>query len=219
VLLEKRVYMHNKLSEEHHVEIKKVKNVDVAKIEELMKLYNETDNPEKKKQIKMKIAELEQKKDTEKAKYFAVDVSPVKYDVGVDVEKDTYDAEIKALKEMYVKTDDPEKKKIIEKKLEQLKKKKAMDEPKEIQVYTVMKNEVELNKLKKELEVTKDSKRKKQLEKKIAELEEMTRMEKTKQIEMTIKELRKAYEQSSDPEKKKQIKKKIAELEKQLKKK
>ncbi|MGD8535859.1 MAG: M56 family metallopeptidase, partial [Candidatus Aminicenantes bacterium] len=35
VLLEKRVYMHNKLSEEHHVEIKKVKKVDVAKIEEL----------------------------------------------------------------------------------------------------------------------------------------------------------------------------------------
>lgn len=219
VLLEKRNFLKYKLSEEHHVQIQEVKNVDVAKIEELREQYAKTDNPEKKKQIKMKIAELEQKMDAEKAKYVRVDVSPAKLDVGVDVEKDTYDAEIKLLKEMYLKTDDPEKKKVIEKKLEQLKKKEVMDEAKMIQVVTVVKNEVELYELKKKLEQTKDPKKKKQLEKKIAELEEMIRMEKTKQIKMTIKELRELYEQSNDPEKKRQIKKKIAELEKQLKKK
>jgi hypothetical protein len=219
VLLEKRDFLKNKLNEEHHVQIQKVQNVDAAKIEELRELYAKTDNPEKKKQIKMKIAELEQKMDAGDAKYVKIDVSPVKYDVGVDVEKDTYDAEVKLLKELYVKTDNPEKKKVIEGKLEELEKKKAMDEAKKIHVYTVMKDEVELDDLKKELEQTKDPKKKKQLEKKIAELEEMKKMEHTKQIEMTIKELRKAYEQSNDSEKRKQIKKKIAELEKQLKKK
>jgi hypothetical protein len=219
VLLEKRVSLRNKLNEEHHVQIQKVKNVDVAKIEELKELYTKTDDPEKKKEIKMKIAELQQKMNIEKAKYVMVDVSPAKYDVGVDIEKDTYDAEVKALKELYVKTDDPEKKKTIEKKLEQLEKKKAMEEAKKIQVYTVMKDEAELYELKKKLEQTENQEKKKQIKKKIDELEEMKKMEQIKQIEMTIKELRDMYEQSSDPEKRKQIKKKIAELEKQLKKK
>jgi len=219
VLLEKRNFLKYKLSEEPHIQIQKVQNVDLVKIEELRELYAKTDNPEKKKQIKMKIAELEQKMDAGDAKYVKIDVSPVKYDVGVDVEKDTYDAEVKLLKELYVKTDDPEKKKIIEKKLQELEKKKAMDKAKKIHVYTVMKDEVELYDLKKELEQTEDPKKRKQLEHKIQELEEMKKMEHTKQIEMTIKELRKAYEQSNDPEKKQQIKKKIAELEKQLKKK
>lgn len=219
VLLEKRDFLKNKLNEEHHVQIQKVQNVDLVKIEELRELYTKTDNPEKKKQIKMKIAELEQKMDAGDAKYVKIDVSPVKYDVGVDVEKDTYDAEVKLLKELYVKTDDPEKKKVIEEKLKQLEKNKPMDEAKKFEVLKVMKDEVELYDLKKKLEQTKDPKKKKQLEKEIAELEEMKKMEHTKQIEMTIKELRKAYEQSNDPEKKKMIKKKIAELEKQLKKK
>lgn len=219
VLLEQRAYTHNKLSKEHNVQIKKVKNVDVAKIEELKELYTKTDDPEKKEKIKMKIAELEQKTDTEEAKYFTVDVSPVKYDVGVDVDKDDYDAEAKALKELYLKTDDPEKKKAIEKKIKELEKKKAEDEYKKIHVYTVMKDEVELHELKEKLEQTEDPKKRKQLEKKIAELEEMTRMEKTKQIKMEIKQLEELYQQSNDPEKKQQIKKKIAELEKQLKKK
>lgn len=219
VLTEKRDFLKYKLSEEHHVQIQKVQNSDVAKIEELEKMYATTDNPEKKKQIKMKIAELEQNMDKEKAQYVKVDVSPAKYDVHVDVEKDTYDAEVKALKELYVKTDDPEKKKIIEKKLQELEKKKATDEAKTIYVYTVMKDEAELNELKKKLEQTKDPKMRMQLEHKIQELVEMKKMEKIKKIEMTIKELRKAYEQSNDPEKKTQIKKKIADLEKQLKKK
>ncbi len=219
VLLEKRVYMHNKLSEEHHVEIKKVKNVDATKIEELKELYAKTDDPEKKKQIKLKIAELEQKMDTGNAKYVKVDVSPAKYDVYVDMEKDANDAEVKLLKELYLKTDDPEKKKIIEKKLKELEKKEAMDEEKKFEVIKAMKNEVELYLLKEKLEQTRDPKKKKQLEKKIAEIEEMTRMEKTRQVKMTIKQLEELYEQSNDPEKKKMIKKKIAELREQLKKK
>jgi hypothetical protein len=219
VLLEKRDNLRIKLSEEHNVQVQKVKNVDVAKIEELEDLYAKTDDPKKKQQIKMKIAELEQKMKTGDAKYVKIDVAPAKYDVGVDVEKDGYDAEAKKLKEMYLKTDDPEKKKIIEKKMKELEKKKAMDEEKKFEVLKVKKDEVELYDLKKKLEQTNDPKKKKQLEKKIAEREEMTRMDKTKQIKMSIKELEELYQQSNDPEKKKMIKKKIAELEEQLKKK
>ncbi len=219
VLLEKRDIMRNMLSEKHNVQIQKVKNVDVTKIEELKEQYTQTDDPEKKKQIKMKIAELEQKMDAGDAEYVKIDVSPAKYDVGVDVEKDAYDAEVKKLKDLYLKTDDPEKKKAIEKRLKEFEKKKAMDEEKKFQVLKVRRDEVELYELKKKFEQTKDPKEKKQLEKKIAEIEEMTIMEKTKQIEVTLMELRKEYEQSSDPEKKKMIKKKIAELEEQLKKK
>ncbi len=219
MMLEKRDRLKNKLSEEHNVEFKKVKNVDVAKIEELKELYTKTDDHEKKMKIKMKIAELEQNMDTEKAQYIMVDVSPAKYNVGVAVDKDSYGAEVKTLKELYLETDDPEKKKAIEKKIKELEKKKAEDEYKKIHVYTVMKDEVELQEMKEKLEQTEDPKKRKQLEKKIAELEEMTIMEKTKQIEMTLMELRKEYKQSNDPMKKRQIKKKIAELEKQLKKK
>jgi len=223
VLLEKRDIMRNMLSEKHNVQIKKVKNVDVAKIEELKEQYTQTDDPEKKKQIKMKIAELEQKMDAGDAEYVKIDVSPAKYDVGVDVdlgvdvEKDAYDAEVKKLKDLYVKTDDPEKKKIIEKKIKELEKKKATDEEKKFVAIKVKRDEVELYDLKKKLEQTKDPKEKKQLEKKIAEIEEMTKMEKTKQIKVKIKELEELYQQSNDPEKKKTIKKKIEELREQLK--
>jgi len=113
----------------------------------------------------------------------------------------------KELKEALEKTEDPEKRKAIKKKLEQL--------------YLIIKAEKKKEEmalhyleLKKKLESTEDPEKRALIKKKLAELEKIKAAEyKVKELSLKEKELKEAYKKTEDPEKKKMIKEKvIAEL-------
>jgi hypothetical protein len=219
-----------KKKDEEKKKLEKAKQIDMA-IKELEVKYNNTDDPEQKKKIKQKIADLvKQREDLGTTKYVKVYVAPdaytVKADVGVDVDVD----KVKSLKELYEKTDDPEKKERIKKKIEELKKNIQVDSTKYVKVdvgkdvYVVDADvgvdvdETKMNSLRALLEKTDDPEKKKQIKQKIVELEKRKQMEEKKNIQMAIKELELKYAQTDDAELKKRIKEKIVELRKRLKK-
>jgi len=117
----------------------------------------------------------------------------------------------KKLKEALEKTEDPEKRKAIKKKLEQL--------------YQMIKTEkskkemaLQYLELKKKLEMTEDPEKRAQIKKKLAELEKIKAAEnRLKEISLKEKELKVAYSKTEDPEKKKLIKEKLAQLQKMKK--
>jgi len=99
VALEKKMM---KLKEGQNVDIYKTSNDGLLELEMLEKKYNATDDPEKKKQIKKKMAELQKKKQMDETKKIEM--------------------YIKELEHKYKATDDPELKKKIKEKLSVLKK-------------------------------------------------------------------------------------------------
>jgi hypothetical protein len=109
-------------------------DVDVDKVKSLKDLYEKTDDPEKKKQIKKKIEELQKNIQVANTKYVKIDVGKdvyvVKADVGVDVDVD----KMNNLRTLYEKTDDPEKKKLIKQKIQELEKRKQLEEKKNIEM-------------------------------------------------------------------------------------
>ena len=126
----------------------------------------------------------------------------------------------KDLKELYAKTDDPEKKKMIKEKLaeiQQAKKNegwvKAENGPKTIseKEYVDM-----TTKIKTLLENTEDPKKRKELKAKLKELEEMKENGLVKPTNIDYEKealiLKEMYEKEKDPEKKQKIKEKLAKL-------
>jgi len=91
-----------KLKEGQKVDVSKTSNDGLLELEKLEKKYKATDDPEKKKLIKKKIAELQKKKQMDETKKIEM--------------------YIKELEHKYKATDDPELKKKIKEKLSQLKK-------------------------------------------------------------------------------------------------
>jgi hypothetical protein len=117
----------------------------------------------------------------------------------------------KKLKEMLEKTEDPEKRKALEKKLEELYMMKKVEKKKK-------EMEIQYLELKKKLETTEDPEEKALIKKKLAKLEEIKEAEiRVKKISMKEKELKEAYSKTDDPEKKKLIKEKLAKLQKMKK--
>jgi len=119
----------------------------------------------------------------------------------------------KELKEAYAKTEDPEKRKAIKKKLEQLEKMRAEltnnnNNPKSIE-------EMELE-LKEMLEKTKDPEKRKAIKEKLELLYKKKEQEK-KDLSVELGKLREKLKNTDDPEKRKLIKEKILQLEKLLK--
>jgi hypothetical protein len=137
-------------------------DVDVDKVKSLKDLYEKTDDPEKKKQIKKKIAELQKKIDVDKAKYIHIYVAPKAYNVEADVAADIYVDQVEGLKDQLVKTENPEKKKQIKQKILELEKKKQMEDKKNI--------EMTIKELEKKYAQTDDVELKKKIKEKIVEL-------------------------------------------------
>ena len=137
-------------------------DVDVDKVKSLKDLYEKTDDPEKKKQIEKKIEELQKNIQVDSTKYVKVDVGKdvyvVKADVGVDVDVD----KMNNLRTLYEKTDDPEKKKLIKQKIQELEKKKQLEDKKNI--------EMAIKELEKKYEETDDAELKKKIKEKIEQL-------------------------------------------------
>ena len=121
-------------------------------IKELETKYNTTDDPDMKKKIKMKIADLDKQRKKLKGTQ-KVDTYETQKAAQIEVE---------ALKKKYKATDDPEKKEKIKQKIEQIKK-KEMEEAKKINMY--------IKELKKKYEATDDPEKKKEIKKKILELQ------------------------------------------------
>jgi len=121
-------------------------------IQELKKKYKETDDPEMKKKIKEKAAALEEKR------MKLMEAQRVKlYKTSVDAS-----VELEALEKKHKATDDPERKKLIKKKIKEIQKKKQMDETKKI--------EMTIKKLEKKYKATNDPELKKKIKEKLSEL-------------------------------------------------
>ena len=122
------------------------------------------------------------------------------------------------LKEMLAKTEDPEKRDIIKKKLEEIITAKEKEGWVENGPETISEKEYadKTEKIKKMLETTEDPKVKKELESKLKELEKMKKngMVKSTNIdyEKEAEILKKMYEKEKDPEKKKKIEEKLKQL-------
>lgn len=127
------------------------KKIDMY-IKELKTKYKATDDPEMKKKIKMKIADLGKK--MEKLK------ETQKVDIYETPKADKI--EVEALIKKYNATDDPEKKEKIKQKIKQIKM-KEMEQAKKIDMY--------IKELKKKYEATDDPEKKKEIKKKILELQ------------------------------------------------
>jgi hypothetical protein len=137
-------------------------DVYVDQMKGLKDHLGKTDDPEKKKQIKKKIAELQKKIDVDKAKYVKIYVAPKAYNVEADVATDVYVDQVKGLKDQLVKTENPEKKKQIKQKILELEKKKQMEDTKNI--------EMTIKELEKKYAQTDDVELKKKIKEKIVEL-------------------------------------------------
>jgi hypothetical protein len=125
----------------------------------------------------------------------------------------------KELKELYEKTDDPEKKKMIKEKLveiQQAKKNEGWVEENGPKIISEKEYEETTKKIKTMLETTEDPEKREQLKAKLHDLQEMkskglvkpTNIDYEKQA-LILKEM---YEKEKDPEKKKMIKEKLAKL-------
>jgi hypothetical protein len=219
-----------KKKDEEKKKQEKAKQIEMI-IKELEVKYNNTDDPEQKKRIKQKIADLvKQRENLGVAKYVKVYVAPDDHTVKADVTTDVYVDKVKSLKDLYEKTDDPEKKKQIEKKIEELKKEIDVGQTKYVKIDVgkdvyVVKADVgvdvdvdKMNNLKTLYEKTDDPEKKKLIKQKIQDLEKRKLLEEKKNIEMAIKDLEQKYAQTDDAELKKKIKEKIEQLRKRLKK-
>jgi len=131
--------------------LEEAKKIDMY-IQELKTKYKATDDPEMKKKIKMKIADLDKQRKKLKGTQ-KVDIYETQKAAQIEVE---------ALIKKYNATDDPEKKEKIKKKIEEIKK-KDMEEAKKIDQY--------IKELKKKYEATDDPEKKKEIKKKILELQ------------------------------------------------
>lgn len=160
----------------------KLKKIDMS-IKELEAKYNKTDDAEQKKKIKERMVSLlKQRENLEKAKYVKIDVVPdsatdvdpdkakyVKVDVGhdfyvvkADVSADDDVIQMNGLRALYEKTDDPEKKKLIQQKILELEKKKKIEEKKNMEMALV--------ELEKKYAQTDDPELKKKIKEKIEQL-------------------------------------------------
>ena len=112
------------------------------------------------------------------------------------------------LKEALEKTEDPEKREAIKKKLEELYLMiKAEKKKEEMKLHYL--------ELKKKLETTEDPEKRALIKKKLAYYEKMKATEnKVKEISLKEKELKEAYVNTDDPEKKKMIKEKLVQFQK-----
>ena len=124
----------------------------------------------------------------------------------------------KELKELYAKTEDPEKKKMIKNKLAEIQKAKEKNGWVENGPKTISAKEYteKTNKIKTLLETTEDPKVRKELKAKLKELEEMKDNGLVKPTNIDYEKealiLKEMYEKEKDPEKKKQIKEKMVQL-------
>ena len=124
----------------------------------------------------------------------------------------------KELEELYAKTDDPEKKKLIKKELAQIQKVKEAQGWEENGPTIISEKEYadKTDKIKKLLETTEDPKTRKELELKLKELQEMKEKGFVKPTNIDFEKealiLKEMYEKEKDPEKKKKIKEKLAKL-------
>jgi len=123
------------------------------------------------------------------------------------------------LKELLAKTNDPEKKKMIKDKLEQIQQAKKKEGWVENGPATISEKEYadKTKKIKTLLETTEDPKARKELKLKLKELKEMKENGLVKPTNIDYEKealiLKKMYEKEKDPEKKKKIKEKLAQVE------
>jgi hypothetical protein len=149
---------------------KKAKEI-LEKEAKLKAMYKETDDPEKKKKIKIELVKIAQWKENNGI------VKVKKKEMG----EKTYKAAVKELKALYEKTDDPEKKKKIKMKLAQLEETYAAQEAKkaehvengELSELKAKYKDIEMKQkeLKALYEKTDDAEKKKMIKKKHAQLE------------------------------------------------
>jgi hypothetical protein len=122
------------------------------------------------------------------------------------------------LKELYAKTDDPEKKKMIKDKLAEIQnaKKKEGWEENGPEIISEKEYADKSKKIKTLLETTEDPKTKKELKAKLADLQEMKKKGLIKPTNIDYEKealiLKKIYEKEKDPKKKKKIKEKLDQL-------
>ena len=122
------------------------------------------------------------------------------------------------LKELYAKTDDPEKKKMIKDKLAEIQKAKKKEGWEENGPITISEKEYAdtTKKIETLIETTEDPKKRKELKLKLKDLQEMKEKGLVKPTKINIEKeaqiLKKMYEKEKDPEKKKIIEEKLAKL-------
>ena len=122
------------------------------------------------------------------------------------------------LKELYAKTDDPEKKKMIKDKLAEIQKAKKKEGWEENGPITISEKEYvdTTKKIKTLLDNTEDPKKQKELKAKLKDLQEMKTKGLVKPTNINYEKgaqiLKEMYEKEKDPEKKKLIKEKLAKL-------
>lgn len=122
------------------------------------------------------------------------------------------------LRELYEKTDDPEKKKMIKDKLAEIQKAKKKEGWEENGPITISEKEYadKTKKIKHLLETTEDPKTKKELKAKLKDLEEMKKNGLVKPTNIDYEKealiLKELYAKEKDPEKKKKIKEKMDQL-------
>ncbi|UCC39341.1 MAG: hypothetical protein JSV96_16330 [Candidatus Aminicenantes bacterium] len=119
----------------------------------------------------------------------------------------------KKLKEAFAETKDPEKRKAIAKKLQELKNMRAeLTNDNDNNPKSIKEMELELKEL---LANTKDPEKRKKIEEKLKKLYKKIEQDK-KEISHLLTELKEKWKNTTDPEKKKLIEKKILQLKKQL---
>lgn len=127
-------------------------------------------------------------------------------------------AKEKELKELYARTDDPEKKKVIKEKLAEIQQAKENEGGVENGPKIISEKEFEetIQKIKTMLETTENPEKRKQLEDKLKDLKEMKANGLVKPTNIDYEKealiLKEKYEKEKDPEKKKMIKEKLAKL-------
>lgn len=127
-------------------------------IKELKKKYKETDDPEMRKKIKLKVVALEKKKmKLREAQKFETH----------EMSKDRL-LELEMLEKKYEATDDPERKKLIKKKIAEFQKKKQMDETKKVEMHVKIK--IYIKELEKKYKATDDPELKKKIKEKLSQL-------------------------------------------------
>jgi len=149
---------------------KKLKELQL-KEKELKELYTKTDDPEKKKMIKEKLAEIQRAKESE---------GWVKAENGPTTISDKeYEETTKKIKTMLETTEDPKRKALLEAKLKDLQemKTKGLVKPTNIDY------EKEALILKEKYEKEKDPEKKKKIKEKLAQLKELAAKEKSKKKE------------------------------------
>ena len=173
--------------------LEEAKKIEMS-IKELKKKYKETDDPEMRKKIKAKVAALGEKmtKLKEAVKFETQERMKLKKGQKLDEEKRMklkegqrvklyktsvgVSVELETLKKKYEATDDPQRKKLIKKKIAKLQKKKQMDETKKVEMHVKIK--IYIKELEKKYKTTDDPELKKKIEEKLSQLKK--ELQKTK---------------------------------------